>query len=288
MTRVRLDTGPGDRVRCMFCLESVPEVEYPGHVLHHHRISGLYLDGDEDGPGPCQESRYVQTGEEEILVCDDDQQNDEDLYTASAVNSIASDFQPDCNTAEVRPSDEDDDDEESDFELDCQCSFCLHADMEHDVTSATDYSSLDLRDTQTDKTPSIPTELPHQESLQPTPKKVTFANITNYYPVKKLGWLDRLKIRGGKNVKSQILGPNTSLRYLKHWGSSEKPPAADPLELIKRTKRNKSCDIDVKSVASLRSIGVAVVWHCPKDGCKFTGQNILTVRKHFSTHFQSK
>ena len=288
MTRVRLDTGPEDRVRCMFCLESVPEVEYPGHVFHHHRISGLYLEGDGDGPGTCQESRYVQTGDEEILVGDSDKQSkcDEDLYTSSAVQSVASDIQLDCNSAEVRPiDDEDDDGEESDFELDCQCSFCLHADMEHDVTSATEDPSPDLQDTRTDNTPSILTELPRHESLEPTPKKVTFANITNYYPVKKLGWLDRLKINGGKNVKSQILGPNTSLKYLKHWGSSEKPPA-DPSELIrKRTKRKISCDIDVESVASLRSIGVAVVWHCPKDGCKFTGKNILTVRKHFSTHF---
>ena len=283
MARVGLDTDPGSRVRCMFCLETVPEVEYPGHVFHHHRITGLYTGAE--GPGGCQHSQHVQTGEdEEILLGDDNKHSDKNLSTASEAESMA--IEPE---SEARPSDhEDDDGEESDFELDCQCSFCLHADMDHDDTSVADNPSLDLQETQPDDTLSIPTEMAiktRHESSESTPKKVTFANITNYYPVKKLGWLERLKIRGGKNVKSQILGPDTTLRYLKYWGSSKKPPAR-PSNMRKRT-RKKNCDIDAESVGSLRSIGVAVVWHCPKDGCQFTGKNILSVRKHFSSHFPS-
>ena len=287
MARVRLDTGPGSRVRCMFCLETVPEVEYPGHVFHHHRITGLYSGAEGPGPGGCQQSKYAQTGEdEEILVCDDDKQSDEDFSTPSEAELMAIEPEPEV----IRPIDhEDEDDEESDFELDCQCSFCLHADMDHDDTSVSDNPSLDLQESRPDDTPSFPSQVAiktRHESSELTPKKVTFANITNYYPVKKLGWMERLKIRGGKNVRSQILGPDTTLRYLKYWGSSKKPPA-HPSEMRKRT-RKKNRDIDEQSVGSLRSIGVAVVWHCPKDGCQFTGKNILSVRKHFSSHFPSK
>ena len=75
MTSVRLDTGPEDLVTCMFCLETVLEVEYPGHVFHQHRISGLYLGDEGAGSIGCQESKHVQTGEEEeILAGDEDKQ----------------------------------------------------------------------------------------------------------------------------------------------------------------------------------------------------------------------
>ena len=292
MTSVRLDTGPEDLVTCMFCLETVPEVEYPGHVFHQHRISGLYLGGEGTRSGGCQESKHVQTGEdEEILAGDENKQNDEGSFPSSndsAVELIT--IEPEQTSAELRSIEDEtlEDSEESDFELDCQCSFCLHADVDHDDTGVNDIHLPKHQEAQPDDTLHIPSEkLPEPES--PKPKKVTFANITNYYPVKKLRWLEKLKLRGGKNVKSQILGPDTTLRYLNYWGTSEKP-RVDPSEMRKsrRKSRIKNRDIDKESVASLRSLGVAVLWHCPKDGCQFTGKNILSVRKHFSTHFPSK
>jgi len=292
MTSVRLDTGPEDLVSCMFCLETMLEVEYPGHVFHQHRISGLYLGIEGTDSGGCQKSKQVQTGEdEEILAGAEDKQKDEDFFQSSndsAIELIT--IEPEQTSAELRPIEDEihEDSEESDFELDCQCSFCLHADVDHDDTGVNDIHLPEHhQEAQPDNTLQIPTEkLPEPES--PTPKKVTFANITNYYPVKKLRWLEKLKLRGDKNVKSQILGPETSLRYLKYWGSTEKP-RADPSEMRKsRRMRRINRDIDKESVASLRSLGVAVVWHCPKDGCQFTGKNILAVRKHFSTHFPSK
>ena len=293
MTSVRLDTGPEDLVSCMFCLETVPEVEYPGHVFHQHRITGLYLGDEGAGSGGCQESKYVQTCEDEqIFAGDEDKQKDEDSFPSSNDSAVElTTIEPEHTSAEVRPTEHEtrEDSEESDFELDCQCSFCLHADMDHVHTSLNDIHLLEHQEAQPDDSIHIPTDeilKPRPES--PTPKKVTFANITNYYPVKKLRWLERLKLRGGKNIKSQILGPDTTLRSLKYWGSSEKP-RADPSDMRKsRRPRRKNRGIDKESEISLRSLGVAVVWHCPKDGCQFTGRDILTVRKHFSSHFPSK
>ena len=131
MTSVRLDTGPEDLVTCMFCLETVSEVDYPGHVFHQHRISGLYLGGEGAGSGGCQMSKQVQTGEdEEILAGDEDKQKDEDFFQSSSDSATELiTIEPEQTSAELRPIEHEthEDSEESDFEMDCQCSFCLHA-----------------------------------------------------------------------------------------------------------------------------------------------------------------
>ena len=295
MIRVRPDTSPEDRVSCMFCQEAVLEVEYLGHVFHHHRISGLYQGGEGVNYGRCQESKHAQTGDDEEILVDGDQQKDEYIFTSSHVStakSMTTETEYNSASADVIPNDlEDEDSEESDFEMDCQCGFCLHADMEHEGAHTTDVHSASPQKTlPDDQTVNIHTDVQRfeNEPESPKPKKVTFANITNYYPVKKLGWLEKLKFRAGKNVKSQILGPDTTLKYLKYWGSSEKP-RADTLEMRKSRRASKNNrEIEKESEASLRSLGVAVMWHCPKDGCQFTGKNILSVRKHFYSHFPSK
>ena len=56
--------------------------------------------------------------------------------------------------------------------------------------------------------------------VSPSPvKKVRFSDVTNYYPIKKRG---KLKRRTRKLVPL-ILGANTSLKYLKYWGTTNKP-----------------------------------------------------------------
>ena len=56
--------------------------------------------------------------------------------------------------------------------------------------------------------------------LTPSPiKKVRFSDVTNYYPLRKRGKLKR----GAKKPEPLILGANTSLKYLKYWGTTNKP-----------------------------------------------------------------
>lgn len=54
----------------------------------------------------------------------------------------------------------------------------------------------------------------------PSPAKaVRFSDVTNYYPIKKRGKLKR----GARKLVPLILGANTSLKYLKYWGTTNKP-----------------------------------------------------------------
>ena len=299
MTCVRPDTAPGDTLRCMFCLETVLEVEYPAHVFHHHKISGLYLEAEDRGPGGCRESKFAQTGgDEDIWIdLDDERVEEREQLKLTLDNRSTNDQSQIINSEDVSAEPEvremdplDVDSDESDFELDCQCSFCLHADMEQDNEcpdiSLTDRYSPALQEAAT----TSQTQSEESFKSQPeSPKKVTFADITNYYPMKKLGWLEKLKIREGKSVKRQILGPDTTLKYLKYWGTTTKPQAnsSDVREKATRKKSLKNRDSDAKSMASLRSLGVGVVWRCPKGGCNFSGKNIISVRKHFYSHFPS-
>ena len=59
-----------------------------------------------------------------------------------------------------------------------------------------------------------------EKDLVPGPvKKVRFSDVTNYYPIRKRGKLKR----GARKLEPLILGANTSLKYLKYWGTTNKP-----------------------------------------------------------------
>ena len=234
--------------------------------------------------------------------------------------------------------DNDEDSDESDFEMDtceykiynCECNFCKSKEGEGDEAEACDDDLTVVEETLqhspaetpiTDCDDSVekqlpdlpPNDTPQTQNTEPKKKKkkVTFADITNYYPVKKPGWLERLhrsrgRGQGSGGQQQQILGPNTSLRYLRYWGTPNKPPsdaAADtglklerrrrkprPPEVAKRKTGSVSAVTGVSvrvnlaedGETSLRSLGV--VWRCPRPGCLFSGDSVKVVRQHFAKH----
>ena len=225
-------------------------------------------------------------------------------------------------------NDNDEDSDESDFEMDtceykiynCECNFCKSKEgdeaeafdvdltvVEETIPSPEETPITVCDDSVEKQLPDLPPDDTHQNTEpKKKKKKVTFADITNYYPVKKPGWLERLhrsrgRGQGSGGQQQQILGPNTSLKYLRYWGTPNKPPSGAaahaelklerrrkprPSEAARRTGSVTGVSVRVNLAedgeTSLRSLGV--VWRCPRPGCLFSGDSVKVVRQHFAKH----
>ena len=272
----------------------------------------------------------VRSSDVNVIVHDEERSNNS-VPTSAKTDDVESTRSEQLHDS-CEDDDNDEDSDESDFEMDtceykiynCECNFCKSKEVEGDEVEACD-DDLTIVDETIPSPAETPVtgcdgsvekqlpDLPHDDTHQNTEpkkkkKKVTFADITNYYPVKKPGWLERLhrsrgRGQGSGGQQQQILGPNTSLKYLRYWGTPNKPPSegtADaelklerrrkprPSEAAKSRNTGSVSGVSVRvnlaedGETSLRSLGV--VWRCPRPGCLFAGDSVKVVRQHFAKH----
>ena len=270
----------------------------------------------------------VRSSDINVIVHDEERSNNS-VPTSTKTDDVESTRSEQLHDS-CEDDDNDEDSDESDFEMDtceykiynCECNFCKSKEVDEAEACDDDLTVVDETIPSPAETPvtgcdgsgekQLP-DLPPDDTHQNTEpkkkkKKVTFADITNYYPVKKPGWLERLhrsrgRGQGSGGQQQQILGPNTSLKYLRYWGTPNKPPsdaAADaelklerrrkprPPEAAKSRNTGSVTGVSVRvnlaedGETSLRSLGV--VWRCPRPGCLFSGDSVKVVRQHFAKH----
>lgn len=235
----------------------------------------------------------------------------QEIDEADIDNEDESPFKSDTEKAES--------DDESDFEMEClfcdNCDFCKKSNNQtratHNINESQDISEIINSDpplVEHSKPISIFQESPdtNDNDIKSTndvmsrKKTVTFADITNFYPVKKQVKSKSLTSGRTRRRNELILGPNTSLKYLKYWGITNKPEEdvgrsqnSDIRKWLRRKSSTNEKTFKLKEAcvriskeeseeSSLRNLGV--VWRCPHEGCLFKGEKLTIVRQHFSSH----
>ena len=184
-------------VKCKFCLQQMSEVDMISHVFYDHKISGIFssVGGENVRKNDVTTSTVsIQTGENSILaptkVLQREQEQEWDEHRGQG--------------QEQGPYEQDKDQD----------------DQGHDQLG-----SNSIRETENSDTNNSYQEIDGAFTLikvaksppETVKKKVTFSDMTNYYPISKR---KRLK-RGAR--EPLLLGANTTLKYLKYWGTTNKP-----------------------------------------------------------------
>ena len=190
-------------VKCKFCLQQMSEVDMISHVYYDHKISGIFssVGGENVRKNDVTTSTVsIQTGENFILaptnVLQREQEQERDEQERDHRGQGLGQGQGPCE------QDKDQDEQGND-----QLRSNSIRETENSDTNNS-YQEIDDAFTLIKVAKSPP------ETVK---KKVTFSDMTNYYPISKR---KRLKRRAREPL---LLGANTTLKYLKYWGTTNKP-----------------------------------------------------------------
>lgn len=234
---------PDDKiVKCMFCLEPMSELDMFSHVFYGHNISGMFFSSAGAGTEVVATNTVSIQTEEKSVKLDQSQEehgetdnNNNDEEEDNVGLNVSSNDTHDADVVENSAHEEENlilIDDESDFEMDPDPDPFPVEDLVPDERRETGGDEEDeesevtlLKVTRSDPRPSENTPEPQvtlinmaaKSPAERVRKKVTFSDLTNYFPVKKRSRLKR------REREPLILGANTSLKYLKYWGTTEKP-----------------------------------------------------------------
>jgi len=224
-------------VKCMFCLEPMSEMDMFSHVFYGHNISGMFFSsaGAEDEREKVTTNTVSIQTEEYSQELDQDQEEHLDHTEESYHNNnneMVNDYTHDAEVVERIAQEEENlilIDDESDFEIESDpLPDLFPPPQEKDEPAVFDSHKdevtllkvIDIMEVNED-TPEPEVTLINiaKTTAERVKKKVTFSDVTNYFPIKKRT-RTRLKQREREPL---ILGANTSLKYLKYWGTTNKP-----------------------------------------------------------------
>merc|ERR1719471_2401405 len=213
------------------------EVDMFSHVFYGHNISGLFFStagsGDEREK-VTTDTVSIQT-EEYSTELDQNQEQHLDLTEESYSNTSKEMVNDKTDDAEVveRFAQEEENliliDDESDFVIESDpIPDLFPASQEEDEPAVFDSHKDEVTLLKVIDIMEVSEDTPEPEvtliNIAKTPaervkKKVTFSDVTNYFPIKKRT-RTRLKL---KEREPLILGANTTLKYLKYWVTTNKP-----------------------------------------------------------------
>ena len=257
--------APRTRLRCMFCLAELWDSELQQHVTTLHRIPSLYLgileEAEEGGGGGGLSINSCNSSEDAEFEAEEDNMeqsqveevdmNENQEYSHASVSISPP---PPCPT--LPPTSP-------------PASPCLLP----TPPPSTNDAVLPLQ-----QTPKRQLE-PKKNMKKQEKKKVTFADLTNFFPTRKR--------RFSKGIPPmQILGANTTLKYLKYWGTPVKPPVGSETGKpsarevkLKPTRPNKKLQAStVEDSTGGEGTELGVRWRCP--ACPLTAPTVRLVREH--------
>ena len=224
-------------VKCMFCLEPMSEVDMFSHVFYGHNISGLFF----STAGSGDEREKVTTNTVSIQTDSPELDQNQELHldhTGESYNNnnnnneMVNDNSDDAEVVERFAQEEENlilIDDESDFEIESDpVPDLFPPSQEENEPAVFDSHKDEVTLLKVIDIMEVSEDTPEPEvtliNIAKTPaervkKKVTFSDVTNYFPIKKRT-RTRLKV---KEREPLILGANTTLKYLKYWGTTNKP-----------------------------------------------------------------